>query len=162
MTFVADLNEPKRPVLRYKRRPKRLLDLVCAALLANKGLVVPTAKAIGMDPSNLRRYIQAHPKAAEAEADGRGLLAPYAESKLLEAVDAGAPWAVTLLITSLGKKLGYGLEKGSTLNVGDTNNVTITTVNIQSVPSGRFVEKPDVTKLIDRPPITIEHEPKTP
>ena len=136
------LEEPReRPEYRYKTAYPQL-ERVCDALRAEKGLVTPAAKRLGMDPGNLHRYIKAHARCQDVQRLAREGLCDLAERKLIDLVEVGDYRAISFLLASLAKARGYGLPPNSMLNnFGDTttNNVVIQSVKIVSVPSGVFL-----------------------
>ena len=45
----------------------------------------------------------------------------------------------TTNLSTLGKHRGYGLGANATLNLGDTNTLVVTTVNVIALPTGRQI-----------------------
>ena len=79
-----------------------------------------------------------------------------AEKKLYERINEGERWAITLILSTLGKHRGYGLGANATLNLGDTNTLVVTSVNIIALPSGAQVGMG--TSVVIRE--TLEPEPR--
>ena len=87
--------------------PKYTTEQIIDALRAKKGLIYLAAGLLGCAPSTIYRKAD-HVKAVEdAIKDARGILVDHAEEKLSAAVDAGEPWAVSMVLKTLGKDRGY-------------------------------------------------------
>jgi hypothetical protein len=144
---------PQRRSNPFKRRiPTRnrlTPDETIAAIRANKGLLSHAADALGVSRQSVSNMVARHEKVAKAVHEAREGLLDTTEKKLFEKVEDGNLQAILFVASTLGRRRGYALEKGSMLNVGDTNNVTIQNVIIKAVPSGTFIEKPDNVKLIE-------------
>lgn len=90
-----------------KSHPRYTPAQVADALHATKGLVSLAAKRLGCGPDTVRGYIKRHPTVAQALYDEREALVDVGELSLYKAVQAGEPWAVALLLRTLGKGRGY-------------------------------------------------------
>jgi hypothetical protein len=77
------------------------------ALTQCKGLVYLAAKRLGADPGTLYRRAKKSPVVAEAIKHQRGEMIDTAELSLYNAVLRGEPWAVCLILKTLGKDRGY-------------------------------------------------------
>jgi hypothetical protein len=80
---------------------------VIAALHTTRGLVFLAAERLGCDPDTITNYCKRYPTVQAAKDAERGRLVDLAESKLLAALEAGEPWAITLTLKTLGKDRGY-------------------------------------------------------
>jgi hypothetical protein len=122
------------------RSPRPHLGAVCDALRATHGLVEPAARILGMDGGNLRAFIRRHSRCQAVQREARARILDLAESKLIQLLNDGDWRAVQFVLITLGQERGYVL-KGATVNTGDVaNTITIGSVVIESIPSGKFVD----------------------
>jgi hypothetical protein len=90
-----------------------------------------------MSRANLMVMIRNRGRLSKALADARGKVGDTAEQKLFDLIEAGNLGAITFYLTSCHKDRGYGNPKE--LNVGDARNFMVQTINVVSLPSGRFL-----------------------
>jgi hypothetical protein len=97
-------------------------DKIISALKATNGLVYLAARQVGCTPKTI--YTRAKSSAAVRQAieDSRGELIDLSELKLRAAVLNGEPWAVALVLKTLGKDRGY-FERQETVTKGETLEV---------------------------------------
>jgi hypothetical protein len=88
-------------------KPQYTNARILAALAQTNGTVYLAAEALGCHPDTIFRRIKQHPAVAQAVYAHRGRRVDRAELKLDAAVDAGEPWAVALVLKTLGKDRGY-------------------------------------------------------
>lgn len=89
------------------RTPQYTNEQMIAALAAKKGLVYHAAKVLGCRPGTIYERAQRSQEVAQAIRDQRGEIVDNAEMKLFKAVDRGEPWAVGMVLKTLGKDRGY-------------------------------------------------------
>lgn len=83
-------------------------DEVAAALREKRGLVSLAAGALGCAPQTVYEYAKKYPEVQQAIDDARDKLVDSAELRLVEAIEKkGEPWAIALVLKTLGKKRGY-------------------------------------------------------
>lgn len=82
--------------------------MIITALRDARGLVAPTAKALGCHEATIRNRVREVPAVREAMNEARAALVDLAEQRLYEAVDTGESWAVALVVKTLGRERGYG------------------------------------------------------
>lgn len=92
MTTVQDIYKPKE---------------VIAALRKHNGHIFLTARALRINYTSVRGYIQRYPEVKEAFQAIRGEMVDTAENKLRDAIDNGEQWAVLFVLRTLGKDRGY-------------------------------------------------------
>jgi hypothetical protein len=80
---------------------------VIDALTQTKGLVYLAAKSLGCDGNTVQSYCKRFPSVQAAKEAARGRLLDEAELRLWRAVQDGAPWAITFVLSRLGKHRGY-------------------------------------------------------
>jgi hypothetical protein len=131
---------PDRPQVAYKNANPHL-SAVCAALKAEHGVVEAAARRLEMDGGNLRKYIRRHVRCQVVQREAREKLGDLAESKLIALVNAGDYRAISLVLLTICRNRGYVLPKGTALYAETTNNLTIGTVNIVSVPHDRYLSE---------------------
>lgn len=90
---------------------KYSIEAVTTALRAHHGLLSLTADALGCGRATLYRYIEAYPEVAAVVEEERERLVDMAEDALYDHLLEKAPWAIALVLKTLGKSRGY-VEKG--------------------------------------------------
>jgi hypothetical protein len=89
-------------------RPQVYSDEEMVAALEEKhGLVYLAAKSLGCSPDTIRHRAKQSPAVAECIVAQRGQVIDTAEERLYEAVHKGQPWAVGLVLKTLGRDRGY-------------------------------------------------------
>jgi hypothetical protein len=83
------------------------IDAIQAVLFAHHGLVAFAAKDLGMARESLHRRIQRSTRLQAVLASSRETVTDLAESRLIQAIDNGEPWAVALYLRTRGKDRGY-------------------------------------------------------
>lgn len=89
-----------------------------------RGLLYLAANILGVPHATLAYRINNTPELLESMKDQRGKTLDLAEAKLMQAVDKGEQWAITMLLRTLGRERGY-VERQEVSNV--------TTVKLQIV-----------------------------
>jgi hypothetical protein len=89
-----------------------------SALRLTKGLVYLAAKQLGCKPDTIYARVRISPDVAGCLKSQRGEFVDVAELKLNQAVLGGEPWAVALVLKTLGKDRGY-VERSETRTVTD-------------------------------------------
>lgn len=80
---------------------------IIAALTAERGLIYRAARALKCSPDTIYRRAQDDPRVKATIEHCRGELVDTAEARLGDAVDSGEPWAVALVLKTLGRVRGY-------------------------------------------------------
>jgi hypothetical protein len=83
---------------------------VLLALRETKGTLYLAAKRLGCSVRTVQRYCQRFANLREAAADARGEMIDTSELKLWQAVQEGQPWAIRLVLQTLGADRGYGRQ----------------------------------------------------
>jgi hypothetical protein len=65
------------------------------------------AKALGCSHETVQQYIKKFPTVRQVAEQLRGELVDLAELRLWEALEHGEPWAISLVLKTLGKPRGY-------------------------------------------------------
>jgi hypothetical protein len=99
--------------------PKFTIHQVIEALRAHHGLLTLTADTLQCNRQTLYNYAQRYPAVAEAIAEERERLIDLAEQGLYEHLQERAPWAIALVLKTLGRRRGYE-DKPSLSNTPDT------------------------------------------
>jgi hypothetical protein len=80
--------------------------------------------------------------------EARDGLGDLAEKKLYDLIEAGDYRAIVFYLSTMCRDRGYTLPKGAALESNVTNNnLIVDTVNIVSVPSGRFLTAEDMSPV---------------
>lgn len=82
---------------------KQMID----ALTESKGLISIAARKLGCSYNTVRNYIDNYPTVAAVLKEQRAAFVDIAELKLMGAVNSSQPWAVSLVLRTLGKDRGY-------------------------------------------------------
>jgi hypothetical protein len=77
------------------------------AVRACLGNLSEASARLGVCRQTLYTFAKAHPKVRAAIAHGRAVIVDKAERKLVDAVEAGESWAISLVLRTLGKWRGY-------------------------------------------------------
>lgn len=81
---------------------------VLEALRAARGLLTLAAKKLEMTREGLRLYLGRHPDVAATIPEARESIIDVAEGQLFLAVERGQPWAIAMVLKSLGRGRGWG------------------------------------------------------
>ncbi len=82
-------------------------EQIIEALREKKGLVYLAADKLGCDPTTIYRRAGHVASVAQAIKDARGKLVDVAEERLWSAVEDREPWAISMVLKTLGKDRGY-------------------------------------------------------
>ncbi len=104
------------------RQQKYPTELIVDALLANNGLIAAAARQLGCSHETIRKRARQVKAVQRAISDGRNRLLDMTEEKLVAAIDKGEPWAISLVLKTLGKDRGY-VERQETVNKNETLEV---------------------------------------
>ena len=77
------------------------------ALIATKGMVYLASKRLGCDPTVVRYRVAKSTALQEVIESASGESVDEAELKLLQAMRAGDPWAIQMMLKTKGKSRGY-------------------------------------------------------
>ncbi len=95
------------------------IDEIADALKATNGLVSLAAKRLGCAASTIYKRLQKSPTLREVQRQARAELVDLAEAKLRQAILDGQPWAIGLVLKTLGKERGYTERQELALAGGD-------------------------------------------
>ena len=112
------------PVKRKKTdgRPLTITDeQIEETLYKCLGNVSSAAKMLGLSRQWLKQRIDRSNKLSSVLNESRDTIIDIAELKLIKAVESGEPWAISLILKTLGKVRGYS-EK---VDVNQTGNIVI-------------------------------------
>ena len=87
--------------------PRYTTDQIIFALEKVNGMVYLAAKTLGCSVNTIYKRRDKSKRVREAIGQSRGEVVDLAEQKLLAAVIAGEPWAIALVLKTLGKERGY-------------------------------------------------------
>jgi len=109
VTEMARGNPPANETNAIFGEAKRRIptDVMAQALRNAHGLIAVAAKSLGCHPTTIYRRAARVAAVRQAIEEGREELLDLAEQKLREAVEAGQPWAISLVLKTLGKSRGY-------------------------------------------------------
>jgi len=77
------------------------------AIRKSNGLIYVAAHNIGCDPGTIYDRAKKVARLRQAIDDCRGKVIDQAENKLFNAIEHGEPWAIALVLRTLGKHRGY-------------------------------------------------------
>ena len=86
---------------------KYKINDIIAALESVNGMIYLAARKLGCAPNTIYNRMAKSDAIRAAVEDSRGELIDISEQKLRQAVLNGEPWAVALVLKTLGKKRGY-------------------------------------------------------
>lgn len=105
--------------------------LIVDSLLANNGLIAAAARQLGCSPETIRRRARRSKTIQQAISDGRERLLDKTEEKLVAAIENGEPWAIALVLKTLGKDRGY-VERQETVNKSETLEIVTRVVRLNA------------------------------
>ena len=140
---VTPLNPPPKRRYKYKSNPgKPLLEQICQIILEEFGNVYSSALRVGMDPSNLHRYVRSHVKAREAVIQGRKNFVGVARKGFTQRVVDGDARAQDRVMDFLDEEFAtQGKLAAATKNDGEAGAGSIQNIIIQAVPRAHFLCK---------------------
>jgi hypothetical protein len=103
---------------------KLSLDNVLLAAQLTKGNISEASDRLGVSRQGLYKYLKKTPRAQEAFAEWRERLIDRAEQKLWECVDERQPWAIALVLKTVGQRRGY-TERSVPTQPGDQGEVRL-------------------------------------
>lgn len=106
-------------------------EKIVAALKATNGLVYLAARQVGCTPKTIYNRAKSCAAIRRAMEDSRGELIDLSELKLRAAVLNGEPWAVALVLKTLGKDRGY-VERQETVTRAETIEVVTRVVRVNA------------------------------
>jgi hypothetical protein len=83
---------------------QRIID----ALRQHHGLISLAADELHCDRHTIYNYVERYPAVAQVLSEERERLIDLAEHSLYLQVQEGAPWAVSLVLRTIGRHRGYG------------------------------------------------------
>ena len=83
---------------------------VVEALEQSHGLITHAAALLGCSRGTVLNYVQRYPTVAETLEWKRREIVDLAMAALIDAVEAGAPWAILFTLRTFGADRGYGAD----------------------------------------------------
>lgn len=108
---------------------------IVEALRDADGLISLAAKRLGCSANTIYRRAERVPSVRQVIDEARAELVDNAEAALRKAVDNGAPWAVALVLRTLGKDRGY-CERQEVATMGVTAEVVTRVVRVKESGDG--------------------------
>ena len=112
-------------------------EMIIVALKKTGGLVSLAAKQLGCNPQTIYNRVHAFPKIQEAIDEARVELIDLAEQRLKKAVKSDEPWAISLVLKTLGKSRGYVENPSVAVGVNVNDNTVVENVIIHLPDNGR-------------------------
>lgn len=103
--------------------------LIVEALLVHRGLIAAAARQIGCTEETIRKRARRSPAVRQAITDGRERLLDLSEERMVEAIKRDEPWAISLVLKTLGKNRGY-VERQETVNKAEAVEVVTRVVRV--------------------------------
>ena len=92
---------------RSHRKPILVLDRLASSIGKYHGNLTLVAKQFGVSRTAVQQFIKKNAGLAQVVKDAREGIIDKAESKMLQAINKGEAWAISLTLTTLGKDRGY-------------------------------------------------------
>lgn len=112
------------------KRGRRTVATIERVLRESYGLVSVAATRLEMSRSVLYRRIRKSSRLQEALADAREIVLDTSELKLIQAINRGEAWAISLALKTIGKSRGY-VERSEVDNVRDVDLSTVSTEELR-------------------------------
>ena len=112
-----------------KKEGKLVPSQVAAALKKTSGIVSMAARTLGCERGTVYDYIKKYPEVQTAFDESREVMLDLAESKLFQAVNDKAGWAICFFLKTQGKSRGYSERREVTGIDGgpvQTNDIGLT------------------------------------
>jgi hypothetical protein len=123
--FINHKSNKKTAGLKTSHVIKNLTNAeIIEAITKCRGLLYLASNVLSVNYQTLAERVNNDPELQEAVKDQRGKTLDMAEAKLMQAVDKGEQWAITMLLRTLGRERGF-VERQEVSNV--------TTVRLQIV-----------------------------
>jgi len=90
-----------------KPQEKFTAEQVADACHKAKGLVTVAARQLNCDPMTIRNYAKRYASVRDALKEAREGIIDLSEARLFQAIDRGEPWAISLILKTVGKDRGY-------------------------------------------------------
>ena len=123
---------------------------IIEAIKKCRGLTYIVANALGVSHTGITARIANDPILSEVLREQRGRTLDMAEAKLMQAVDKGEQWAITMILRTLGRERGY-VERQEVSNV--------TTVRLQIVEEIVDADKNQIEIKVNP---AVEYKPNLP
>lgn len=133
----------------YKITPK----MVCVLVRREHGLMTNVAKALKVPYTTMLRYAKQRPEVQDAVTTAREAMGDVAEKKLFELIRAGDVRCLLYYLSTVHRGRGYGLRPGEGPFDPDgagKRSMHVDTINIISVPSGKFLSEPKQPVVIEQ------------
>lgn len=88
-------------------RTKVTKEELIETIKKTRGLTYLASNVLGVDYRTLMHSIDTDPELTELLKEERGRTLDRAEAKLMQAVDKGEQWAITMILRTLGRERGY-------------------------------------------------------
>jgi hypothetical protein len=151
------------PAFKYKTKGRPHLATICAALEKANGLISPAAQLLSMDPSNLRKYAQHHPKCMAVIIEARAKMKDFAESQTFSLMRDRHWGALQYFLSTQCQDRGYVVPKGTALGGEMNSTMVIGSVTINAItpdhffdengrlmgPGGEVIESDERSKVIE-------------
>jgi hypothetical protein len=143
-------------------RPRKYTDeQIIDALRETKGMVYLAAQNIGCEADTIYNRAKQCKEIAALIEEERGKVIDKAELKLFDAIQAGEPWAIRMVLATIGKHRGYVERQEVTGADGGSIGVAFTPTQIAQ--AGTLVEKFVASRKGEMPSVTTHehngHEP---
>lgn len=83
-------------------------EQIVESLHATKGTVALAARRLGISRQGLIKRIHASAELEQLLEEEREIITDTAELKMVQAIQAGEPWAISMRLKTLGRDRGYG------------------------------------------------------
>jgi len=104
--------------------PKYSLHAVIDALRTHHGLLVLAADALGCSRQTLYNYAERYPEVAEVLAEERQRFIDLAEQGLYYHLEERSPWAIALVLRTLGRHRGYAERPAASTDMPESRPET--------------------------------------
>lgn len=82
-------------------------DELIEAIRKTRGLLYLASNVLGVNHVTLSKLIEADEELSQIWKEEKGKTLDRAEAKLMQAVDKGEQWAITMILRTLGRERGY-------------------------------------------------------
>lgn len=130
------MNMNRMPIYPDRRLHGVSPETVIAAIYAERGILLHTAKRLNVRRTHLWIHIKNRPALMKALEDAREAFLDTCEGKVYDAVEAGDLGSAKYVLSTRGKQRGWGLGNSVDLPLGDATALRVTSIIIKAWPSG--------------------------
>jgi len=97
------------------QRPKLTKKIIEKAIIGSSGLISTIAQKLNVSRVTVRNYLKKYPELEDLIIEEKENILDFTESKLIKKIQEEESWAIKYLLSTQGRKRGYGKEPAEEL-----------------------------------------------